>query len=181
LAGRAKKGWEAQRTMFGSLLDEMIGSGAQHVFDTVKQVAPKCAFCYSPTIFRCMSCGKFVCRTHAFANVQSVEHFNVICAECIGQHFPFVTVAPPPGASSYGPEGSSPPRDDESWPYREKPWEILGINWYAKEDEIKDAFKREAKRVHPDHASDEKDRQARERAMKMVAAAKEWMLRHRKG
>lgn len=167
-----EKSW-ANKSLFGTFLDELIGSGAKRVMETAKQVAPKCGFCGLPTLVRCMSCGRFVCRFHGFVNAQSLERFNVICSECVSQHFPFVTVEPP--------KHHYDPQQDEHWNHRQKPWEILGIDWYAPDEEIEAARKNGAREVHPDRASDERDRIKREEAMKLVNAAAEWMLKKRRG
>lgn len=170
-------GWA--KTMFGSMLDELIGSGAQKVVETARQVAPKCAFCYSPTIVKCQACGRFVCRVHVFVNAVAVDRYNVICSDCISHHFDFVSVEPPPHYANYQHQHAQ--QEEARWPYPEQPWDILGINWYAQEEEIEAARKQKARQVHPDHASDEQDRVQREKAMKMVNAAAEYMLRHRRG
>jgi hypothetical protein len=167
-----QKSW-AHKSLFGTFLDELIGSGAKRVMETAKQVAPKCGFCGLPTVVRCMSCGRFVCRTHGFVNAQSLEKFNVICSECISEFFPFVTVEPPrhhPGQ-----------QQDDPWNHSQKPWEILGIDWHAPDEEIEAARKKRAREVHPDRATDEHDRVKREEVMKLVNAAAEWMLKRRRG
>lgn len=164
----------AHRSLFGSFLDELIGSGAKRVMETAKQVAPKCGFCGQPTIVRCMACGRFVCRTHGFVNAQSLEKFNVICSECISKHFDFVTVEPPKH-HNYGPQ------QDEPWNHRQAPWDVLGVQRFAPDEEIEAARKKRAREVHPDRATDEQDRLKREEAMKLVNAAAEWMLKKRRG
>lgn len=159
--------------MFGGLIDELIRTGVQSVYQTARQMAPKCEFCGAPTIIKCQSCGKPVCRIHAFINAQSIERLFVICSECVSQHFPFVEVESPPHP---GHEHAT----DAEWKYRGTPWDILGVSQEADENEINEAFRQKAKRVHPDRAKDEKDRKKREAAMKKVAAAKEWMIRSRR-
>lgn len=166
------KSWAANG-LFGSFLDELIGSGAKKVIETARQVAPKCGFCGLPTVVRCMSCGQFVCRVHGFVNAQAIDRLNVICAHCISQHFPFVTVEPP--RHNHGPQ------QEEPWMHQKKPWEILGIDWHAPDEEIEAARKKKAREVHPDRASGEQDRLRREEAMKLVNAAAEWMLKKRRG
>ena len=166
------KSW-ATNGLFGSFLDELIGSGAKKVLETARQVAPKCGFCGQPTVVRCMNCGQFVCRTHAFVNAQALDKLNVICAHCVSQHFPFVTVEPPK-QYHYGSQ-------EEPWTHSKKAWEILGIDWHAPDEEIEAARKKRAREVHPDRATDEQDRIKREEAMKQVNAAAEWMLRRRRG
>lgn len=161
--------------LFGSFLDELIGSGAKKVMETARQVAPKCGFCGLPTVVRCMNCGKFVCRTHGFVNAQSIDKLNIICSECISQFFPYVTVEPP----KYQQQGG--PQQEEPWPHRQKPWEVLGVDWHAPDEVIETARKKRAREVHPDRASDENDRLKREEAMRLVNAAAEWMLNKRRG
>jgi len=170
MADAKKTGW-AGRNVFGSLLDEMIGTGVQKIFQTARNMAPKCGYCGEPTIIKCQACGRPVCRVHAFVNAQSIERLFVICSGCVAQHFPFVEIGPPPG---FGQDR----RVNVEWHYQEPPWEILGISQDADDAEINDAFRQKAKRVHPDRAKDEQDRKRREAAMKKVAAAKEWMLHH---
>ena len=168
MADAKKTGWGG-RNVFGSLIDELIGTGVQKVFQTARNMAPKCGYCGEPTIIKCQACGRPVCRVHAFVNAQSIERLFVICSACVAQHFPFVDVAPPAG---FGRDG----RVDPDWKYKERPWDILGVPQDADDEEINDAFRQKAKRVHPDRAKDEQDRKRREAAMKKVAAAKEWML-----
>jgi len=172
VADSHKSGWSG-RGMFGNLIDELIGTGVQKVFQTARQMAPKCGFCGQPTIIKCQSCGRPVCRIHAFVNAQSIERMFVICSECVSAHFPFVEVEPPPNFNQEHGGGSE-------WRCREAPWDILGIERDAEEDEINEAFRQKAKKVHPDRAKDEKDRKKREAAMKKVAAAKEWMIKARR-
>jgi hypothetical protein len=116
-----------------------------------------------------------VCRVHAFVNAVAIDQYNIICSHCISHYFEFVSVEPPPHAQYQQQPDESP------WPHQEKPWDVLGVNWYAQEEEIENARKRRAREVHPDHAKDERDRLQREKAMKLVNAAAEWMLRHRRG
>lgn len=165
-----KTGW-AQRGLFGGLLDELIGTGVQKVFQTARQMAPKCGYCGEPTIIKCQACGQPVCRVHAFVNAQSIERLFVICSGCVAVHFPFVEVSSPGG---FGGEHNV----DPEWHYKDAPWDILGISENASDDDVNEAFRQKAKKVHPDRAKDEADRVKRERAMKKVAAAKEWMLHH---
>jgi hypothetical protein len=170
MAGEKKTGWGG-RNIFGGLLDELIGTGVQKVFQTARNMAPKCGYCGEPTIIKCQACGRPVCRIHAFVNAQSIERLFVICSGCVAVHFPFVEVSPPGGFSNER-------QVDQEWQYRETPWDILGVSQSADDEEINDAFRQKAKRVHPDRAKDEHDRRKREAAMKKVAAAKEWMLHH---
>lgn len=156
---------------FASLINELIGTGFSKAFQAARQMAPKCGYCAEPTILRCQACGQPVCHIHSFINARGIEKISVVCSGCMAQHFPFVEVAGP--RSGQG----SPSGDD--WHYEKMPWEILGIEQDADEATINEAFRQKAKKVHPDRARDEQDRQKRERVMKRVAAAKEWMLHSR--
>ncbi len=167
MAERKKRaGWADGGGQFRDLLDEIIGSGAQRVFETVHRVTPKCQFCGTSTIMRCQACGKNVCNIHGFVNAKAWNRYTVVCSECMGAYFPFVEIEPPPNYAS---------PDEMPWQHDEEPWAILGISWDADESAIGKAFKAKAREVHPDHASDEVDRARRDRAMKRVTAAYEWM------
>lgn len=159
--------------VFGNLLNELIATGASKAFQAARQMAPKCSYCGEPTIIRCQACGQPVCHVHAFINAQSLDRLSVVCSGCMAPHFPFVEVA---GGRQrqHGPAG-------DEWPYKKMPWEILGIEQNADEAEVNEAFRQKAKKVHPDRARDEADRLKREKAMKTVTAAREWMLHHRQG
>lgn len=160
-------------SVFGNLLNELIGTGVSKAFQAARQMAPKCGYCGEPTIIRCQACGQPVCHVHAFINARSLDKLSVVCSGCMAQHFPFVE---PPGAHGHqgGPAG-------DDWPYKKMPWEILGVEQDADEATVNAAFKQKAKKVHPDRAKDEQDRVKREKAMKTVTAAREWMLHHREG
>jgi hypothetical protein len=166
-----RQGPTQQGGMFGSLLDDMLGSGVNRIFQTVRQYTPKCAICGASTIFRCQSCGTFVCNTHGFINAQAWDKYTTVCSRCMSQHFDFVQVAPP--NNWYG-------NDDEQWPYDQDPLEILDLTWQATPKEINDQFRKKAKLVHPDRASDEDDRRVREEQMKILTAARDWLLRKHK-
>jgi hypothetical protein len=157
--------------VFGNLLNELIGTGFSKAFQAARQMAPKCGYCGEPTIIKCQACGQPVCHIHAFINAKSLDKLSVVCSNCMAQYFPFVEVAGP-GRHQHGPGG-------EDWPYKKMPWEILGIERDADEVEVNEAFRQKAKKVHPDRAKDEPDRLKREKAMKTVTAAREWMLHHR--
>jgi hypothetical protein len=162
-----RSGWAAGgRSPFGELLDEIIGSGAQRVFETVHRVTPKCGFCGTSTIMRCQQCGRNVCNVHGFVNARAWNRYTVICSECVSAHFGFVEIEPPPNYAR---------PDEMPWQHEEQPWDILGIRWDADEVTLNKAFKAQARKVHPDHASDDIDRARRERAMSRVTEAYEWM------
>lgn len=145
--------------MFGSLLDEVLGSGVKRVVETVVQkTTVPCNFCGTRTVFRCASCGKFVCNIHCFVNAQAWNEVTVICSECISQSFDFVHVAQ-----------AQQQFYDQDWPYRQRPWDILGVPRYANELEINSAFKEKAKMVHPDIGGNHKE-------MSILGSARMWML-----
>lgn len=168
MGGPKQRGWN-DPSLWGSMLDELIGSGAKRVVETAKRVAPKCGYCGQPTLVRCMNCGQYVCRAHGFVNAPAFDKINVLCSGCISQHFPYVTVEPPPGARYH-------PQDDNPWPHETHPWDVLGVSPYAEKEEIEAARKSRAREVHPDKAKNEQERLEREKAMKLVNAAAEWML-----
>ena len=160
-------GWSGgSRGRFGDILDEVIGSGAQKVFETVHRVTPKCGFCGTSTILRCAVCGQHVCNIHGFVNARAWNQYTVICSGCMSNHFDFVRVEPPPNYA---------PPDEMPWQHQEQPWDILEVQWNATPEEIDKAFKAKAKKVHPDHAKNDIDRARREREMRMTSAAYEWM------
>ena len=162
-----QSGWgSAGKGRFGELLDEIMGIGAQKFAETVQRVTPKCSFCGASTILRCQACGAYVCNVHGFVNAQTWNQYTVVCSECMSRAFDFVTVAPPPNYAR---------PDEMPWHHQDQPWDILGVRWNASMEEIDKAFKAKARQVHPDRASDDIDRARRERAMKKVSAAYEWM------
>lgn len=136
-----------------------MGSGVKYVFEAVKQAAPKCEFCGSPTILHCQACGSTVCNVHAFVNVQSVQEFQTVCSGCMSKAFDFVRVGSPPPN----------PEDGSDWPYEESPWEILGVHAFSTEEEIDKAYKKTAKVVHSDVGGSDD-------AMKKVNAARAYMM-----
>ena len=158
MARPSKKSSSKPRSPFGSLLDDVMGSGVKYVVDTVRQAAPKCAFCGSPTILRCQACGQVVCNVHGYVNVKSVQEVQTVCAACMASAFDFVEMGPPP----------SRPEDGLEWSYAEPPWEVLGIHAFSTAEEIEKAYKQAARTAHSDvGGSDE--------AMKMVNAARTYM------
>jgi len=162
-----RSGWAGgPRGRFGDLLDEIIGSGAQKVFETVHRVTPKCQFCGTSTIMRCQQCGRSVCNVHGFVNARAWNQYTVVCSECMAQHFDFVEIAPPPNYAR---------PDEMPWQHEEQPWELLGVRWDADEATLNKAFKAKARKVHPDRATDEVDRKRREKAMRKITLAYEWM------
>jgi DnaJ-class molecular chaperone len=84
----------------------------------------------------------------------------------MSQVFDFVEVMPPPNYAR---------PDEMPWHHDEEPWDILRIRWDAGPEEVDRAFKARAREVHPDRATDDIDRARREREMKKVSAAYEWM------
>jgi hypothetical protein len=148
--------------MFGSLLDEMLGSGVKHVMQTVVHRATvPCSFCGTRTVFRCTACGNFVCNVHAFVNAPSWDKLTIICTSCASQFFPFVdaTAAPPP------------PFHEQEWPYRQQPWDVLGVARDATEEEINNAFRERAKSAHPDIGGSHEE-------MSLLGEARMWMLEY---
>lgn len=169
---RQRGGWAGgASSKFGDILDEIIGSGAQKVFETVRRVTPKCGFCGTSTILRCAACGQHVCNLHGFVNARAWNQYTVICSQCVSRHFEFVRVEPPPNYAA---------PDEMPWHHETDPWDILGVRWDASLDEIDKGFKTRARAVHPDRATNDIDRARREREMSVVSAAYEWM-KHRAG
>ena len=165
--GQKREGWSNPgKGRFGEILDDILGSGAQRVFETVQRVTPKCGFCGASTILRCESCGAYVCNVHGFVNARAWNQYTVVCAECMSRAFDFVRVEPPPNYAR---------PDEMPWQYQDQPWDILGVRWDADSQTIDKAFKARAREVHPDMASDDLDRVRREREMKTVSAAYAWM------
>jgi hypothetical protein len=164
MARARKRSSSKPQSPFGSLLDEVMGSGVKYVVDTVRQAAPKCAFCGSPTILRCQACGQVVCNVHGYVNARSIQEVQTVCAACMSSAFDFVEMGPPP----------THPEDGLEWHYDEPPWEILGVHAFSTVEEIEKAYKQAARKVHSDvGGSDE--------AMKRVNAARAYMkaLRNR--
>jgi hypothetical protein len=146
------------QTPFGSILDEVMGSGVKYVVDTVRQAAPKCAFCGSPTILRCQACGQVVCNVHGYVNARSLQEVQTVCAACMSSAFDFVEMGAPPQH----------PEDGIEWQYDEAPWDVLGVHAFSTVEEIEKAYKQVARQVHSDvGGSDE--------AMKKVNAARAYM------
>jgi hypothetical protein len=161
------RGWgSAGKGRFGEMLDEIMGLGAQRFAETVHRVAPKCGFCGTSTILRCQACGAYVCNVHGFVNVRAWNQYTVVCSECMSHAFDFVEVSPPPNYAR---------PDEMPWHYEDQPWDVLGVRWNASPEEIDKVFKIIARKVHPDRASDDIDRARREREMKKVSAAYQWM------
>ena len=162
-----RSGWAGgARSKFGDILDEVIGSGAQKVFETVHRVTPKCGYCGTSTILRCASCGQYVCNLHGFVNARAWNQYTVICSECVSHHFDFVRVEPPPNYAA---------PDEMPWNHEVEPWDVLGVRWDASPEDVDKAFKARAREVHPDRAKDDLDRVRREREMSTASAAYEWM------
>jgi hypothetical protein len=139
------------------VIDEVLGIG----FDVLRRVAPQCSFCGEASVFLCANCGRNACHIHSFINAQrpnDLRTYKGVCVACMAENFDFVRVS----AADSGPR-------TEDWPHKHKPWEVLGIPWYSKEEDINNAYKARARECHPDHGGDEVE-------MKKVSAAKEYMM-----
>jgi len=143
---------------FRTMLDDMLGSGVAYVVETVKQAAPKCEFCGTSTVLRCVSCGRIVCNLHGFINYQGVDKISTICTQCVHESMPHLDLEDP-----------QPPQSGDEWPYKEKAWKVLGVSPFASADEIKSAYKHLAAKAHPDHGGNPEE-------MKKLNAAKMYMM-----
>jgi hypothetical protein len=159
MPGQRRRQPPNEQSPFRTFLDDMLGSGVQYVVETVKQAAPKCAFCGAATVLRCVACGRVVCNMHGFINYQAVDKITTICAQCVSESMPHVDLEDP----------RPPSQDGEEWPYREKAWTILGVGPFATTEEINKAYKRLAADAHPDHGGDPEQ-------MKKLNAARAYMM-----
>jgi hypothetical protein len=156
---RARKEGSNWQGRVRETLDDVLRTGIGVFADTVRQAAPRCAYCGTTTPFFCSACGTPVC--HGHAHINSIR-LSALCNGCLSKHFPFVQV-----------EMRSPDEADV-WPHAQQPWDILHIAWDATEEEINTAFKRQARSAHPDIGGSEEE-------MRKLGAAREYMLRMRRG
>ncbi|GAG52498.1 unnamed protein product, partial [marine sediment metagenome] len=142
------------------------------------------ADCGSPAIGACMVCGKTVCIGHALV---SPEHIICLgCAYTAKQALP--SIPKPPTGDPYQaqrPPWEAPP--SSPFGFVDKPEEddlrrthlaTLGLDESADAAAVKDAYRKLAQKHHPDRAKGERQRKARERKLKELNAAYQWLTQH---
>ncbi len=172
------------------LIDELLEMGIDAMRDTIlasferssmASGAPRAASryacfvqgCMTPTQNICMSCRRPYCATHA--EWKRADGF-VICFNCFQFLWHSAKEAASRGAwdawqkhSSWQGRATSKVHEEKRQPSL-SPWEILGIEPDATEDQIKKAFRSIAAKMHPDVVPAEEREQAREKFMKASAA-----------
>lgn len=125
---------------------------------TASRALPPCQVCGAPGAQVCVKCGQVACHRHAYTNLGAVKS---VCSVCMAEVFPFAV------------EDLQPDEMPEDWPYREAPWEILGVPPNATEEDIRRAQREVSRMYHPDQEAGDADRQV------AVNKAAEEMLRMR--
>ena len=125
---------------------------------TARRALPPCLVCGAPGAQVCSVCGQVACHRHAYTNFGVVRS---VCSTCMAEAFPFVAEDLRRGGMP------------DDWPYQEAPWEILGVDQLADEDEIRRAQREVSRLYHPDSEEGDQDRQV------AVNKAAEEMLRMR--
>ena len=114
-----------------------------------RHLAPICALdngrhCANPPISACHICGRPVCLQHALISIDA----DVVCWACVivagkhGKKWQPPRATPPPAAGQVDPLG---------WAFK-----VLGVEPSCTSEELRKAYKRMAKRYHPDRAGDDK-------------------------
>lgn len=121
-------------------------------------VLPKCS-CGRPSLpVRCIECGGSCCEQHAWVNPATLR---VLCSSCIAQL----------DGSWSKPQARPKPR--RAAPAKgEDPWRVLGIRQTDDEGVVQRAFRKQAKKHHPDHGGDPQQfmrlQHAREEALRRI-------------
>lgn len=120
-------------------------------------IVPKCHLCGKLSIVPapCLLCGRPACETHGFFHASG----GALCVKCLGE-----------SGIELDLDGSGFSEQDDSAAF---PWVDLGIKPTGDLNEIRKAYHRKASKTHPDHFTDELEKQAAEQQFKRLTHAYE--------